>query len=217
MSQLEDLGFTTARSLLPQSVLDAEDPMAAIAALGAERKGLNFLMDGAVLKVNTAAERTELGEGSRAPKWAVAYKYPAVEEPTVIEDIEYNIGKTGRLTIRARCTPVEVDGSVVQYASLHNVGDLLRKDIRIGDTVSAYKANDIIPRFTCRERTCAPRTPSRGGRPRPAHSALNRSTKPPSCGAASTPNAPSAAASSTPPPATPGWTSKASAAPSGTR
>ena len=145
MNQLGGLGFTTARSLLPQSVLEADDPMAAIAALGAERKGLNFLMDGAVLKVNTAAGRAELGEGSRAPKWAVAYKYPAVEEPTVIEDIEYNIGKTGRLSIRARLTPVEVDGSVVEYASLHNVGHLQAADMRIGDTVSAYKANDIIP------------------------------------------------------------------------
>jgi len=145
MSQLEGMDFTTARSLLPQSVLDAEDPMAAIAALGAERKGLNFLMDGAVLKVNTAAERAELGEGSRAPKWAVAYKYPAVEEPTVIEDIEYNIGKTGRLSIRARLTPVEVDGAVVEYASLHNVGHLQAADMRIGDTVSAFRANDVIP------------------------------------------------------------------------
>lgn len=145
MERLQGMGFTTARSLLPQSVLDAEDPMAAIAALGAERKGIGFLMDGAVLKVNTAAERDELGEGSRAPKWAVAFKYPAVEEPTVIEDIEFNIGKTGRLSIRARLTPVEVDGSVVEYASLHNVGHLQAADMRIGDTVSAYKANDIIP------------------------------------------------------------------------
>ncbi|MGK3708756.1 NAD-dependent DNA ligase LigA [Arthrobacter sp. IK3] len=145
MDELAGMGFTTARSLLPQSVLDAEDPMSAIAALGAERKGLDFLMDGAVLKVPTAAEREELGEGTRAPKWAVAYKYPPVEEPTVIEDIEYEIGKTGRLSIRARYTPVDVDGSTIEYASLHNVQDLLKKDIRIGDTVMAYKANDIIP------------------------------------------------------------------------
>jgi DNA ligase (NAD+) len=145
MAALEGMGFTTARSLLPQSVLDAEDPMAAIAALGAERKCLDFLMDGAVLKLNTAAEREELGEGSRAPKWAVAYKYPAVEEPTIIEDIEYNIGKTGRLSIRARLTPVEVDGSVVEYASLHNVGHLKAADMRIGDTVSCFRANDVIP------------------------------------------------------------------------
>jgi DNA ligase (NAD+) len=145
MEDLTGMGFTTARSLLPQSVLDAEDPMAAVAALGAERKGLDFLMDGAVLKVNGAAERAALGEGSSAPKWAVAYKYPAVEEPTVIEDIEYNIGKTGRLSIRARLTPVEVDGSVVEYASLHNVGHLQAADLRIGDTVSAFRANDVIP------------------------------------------------------------------------
>lgn len=145
MEDLEGMGFTTARSLLPQSVLDAEDPMAAIAALGAERKGIGFLMDGAVLKVPTAAEREALGEGTRAPKWAVAFKYPPVEEPTVIEDIEYEIGKTGRLSIRARYAPVDVDGSTIEYASLHNVQDLLKKDIRIGDTVMAYKANDIIP------------------------------------------------------------------------
>ncbi|MCU6481294.1 NAD-dependent DNA ligase LigA [Arthrobacter sp. A2-55] len=145
MAALEGLGFTTARSLLPQSVLDAPDPMAAIAALGAERKGLGFLMDGAVLKVNTAAERDALGERTSSPRWATAFKYPPVEEPTVIEDIEYEIGKTGRLSLRARLAPVDVDGSTVTYASLHNVGDLMRKDLRIGDTVQAYKANDIIP------------------------------------------------------------------------
>jgi DNA ligase (NAD+) len=145
MQDLEGLGFTTARSLLPQSVLDAEDPMSAIAALGAERKGLNFLMDGAVLKVPTAAERSALGEGSSAPKWAVAYKYAPVEEPTVIRDIELNIGKTGRLSLRAVFDKVDVDGSELEYCSLHNVGWLERADIRIGDEVLAYKANDIIP------------------------------------------------------------------------
>lgn len=145
MEDLTGLGFTTARSLLPQSVLDAEDPMAAIAALGAERKGLNFLMDGAVLKVNGAAERAALGEGSSAPKWAVAYKYAAVEEPTVIRNIELNIGKTGRLSLRAVFDKVDVDGSELEYCSLHNVGWLERADIRIGDEVLAYKANDIIP------------------------------------------------------------------------
>lgn len=145
MEDLTGLGFTTARSLLPQSVLDAEDPMAAVAALGAERKGLNFLMDGAVLKVNGAAERAALGEGSGAPKWAVAYKYAAVEEPTVIRDIELNIGKTGRLSLRAVFDKVDVDGSELEYCSLHNVGWLERADIRIGDEVLAYKANDIIP------------------------------------------------------------------------
>lgn len=147
MEGLTGLGFTTARSLLPQSVLDAEDPMAAIAALGAERKGLNFLMDGAVLKVNSAADRDEIGEGSRAPKWAVAFKYPPVEEPTVLREVKLNIGKTGRLSLTAIYDRVEVDGSVLEHASLHNVGDLLRKDIRIGDTVMVYKAGDVIPQI----------------------------------------------------------------------
>lgn len=145
MNAISDLGFTTAHSLLPDSVLEAEDPMAAIAALGSERKGIGFLMDGAVLKVPTNAEKSALGEGSRAPKWAVAYKYPAVEEPTVIRDIELNIGKTGRLSMRAVFDKVSVDGSDLEYASLHNVGWLERADMRIGDEVMAYKANDIIP------------------------------------------------------------------------
>lgn len=145
MDALTGLGFTTARSLLPQSVLDADDPMSAIAALGTERKGLGFLMDGAVLKVPTNAEKAALGEGSRAPKWAVAYKYAPVEEPTVIRDIELAIGKTGRLSLRAVFDKVEVDGSELEYASLHNVGWLERADIRIGDHVSAFRANDVIP------------------------------------------------------------------------
>lgn len=145
MDELSDLGFTTARSLLPESVLEAEDPMAAIHALGTERAGIGFLMDGAVLKVNTAAERAALGEGSRAPKWAVAYKYAAVEARSKIEDIELNIGKTGRLSLRARITPVEVDGSVVEYASLHNVGWLKDSGITVGSEVTVFRANDVIP------------------------------------------------------------------------
>jgi len=145
MDELSDLGFTTARSLLPESVLNAEDPMGAIAELGRERKDLGFLMDGAVVKVPTNAQKEELGEGSRAPKWAVAYKYPPVEEPTVIRDFELNIGKTGRLSIRAVFDKVEVDGSELEYASVHNVGWMERADLRVGDEVMAYKANDIIP------------------------------------------------------------------------
>ncbi|MCQ1956711.1 NAD-dependent DNA ligase LigA [Arthrobacter sp. zg-Y826] len=145
MQELSALGFTTARSLLPQVVLAADDPMAAVAALGAVRSDLGFPIDGAVLKVPAAADRKALGEGPHAPKWAVAYKYPPLQVPAVIEDIELEIGKTGRLSIRARFTPVDVDGSTIGYASLHNVQDLLKKDIRVGDTVMAYKANDVIP------------------------------------------------------------------------
>lgn len=148
MDDLSALGFTTARSLLPDSVLEADNPMAAIAALGAERKGLGFLMDGAVLKVRSNSEKDDLGEGSRAPKWATAYKYPAVQEPTILRDIEVNIGKTGRLSLRGVFDKVAVDGSELEYASLHNVGWLERADIRIGDHVMAHKANDIIPQLS---------------------------------------------------------------------
>lgn len=145
MNALSRMTFVTAYSLLPQSVVTADSPMAAIEQLGLVRPLLGFLMDGAVVKVATAAERKALGEGSRAPKWAVAYKYAAVEGLSFVEDIELNIGKTGRLSLRARIVPVEVDGSTVTYASLHNVGWLQAADIRIGSRVVVFKANDIIP------------------------------------------------------------------------
>jgi DNA ligase (NAD+) len=145
MGDLTELGFTTARSLLPESVLNAPDPMAAIEALGEERATLGFLMDGAVVKVPTNAEKEKLGEGTRAPKWAVAYKYKAVEGTSRILAIETSFGKTGRLALRARIEPVEVDGSVVEYASLHNVGWLQASGIRVGSEVQVFKANDIIP------------------------------------------------------------------------
>lgn len=147
MGALTAMGFTTAHSLLPESVTNAPDPMAAIAELGNERSGIGFLMDGAVVKVATAEERLALGEGSRAPKWAVAYKYKAVEAESKVEAIEMNIGKTGRLSLRARITPVEVDGSVVEYASLHNVGWLKDSGIGVGQKVQIFKANDIIPQL----------------------------------------------------------------------
>lgn len=145
MDELSAAGFTTARSLLPESVLNAADPMAAIEALGEERATLGFLMDGAVLKVPTNSEKEKLGESNRAPKWAVAYKYKAVEGTSRILAIETSFGKTGRLALRARIEPVEVDGSVVEYASLHNVGWLQASGIRVGSEVQVFKANDIIP------------------------------------------------------------------------
>jgi DNA ligase (NAD+) len=145
MQDLEGLGFTTARSLLPQSVLDAEDPMSAIAALGAERKGLNFLMDGAVLKVPTAAERAALGEGSSAPKWAVAYKYAPVEEPTVIRDIELNIGKTGACPC-ARCSTKSTWTALSwSTAPCTTSGGLSGQTFASVTKCLLYKANDIIP------------------------------------------------------------------------
>lgn len=147
MHCLSRMGFGTAYALLPQSVVEQADPMAAVAQLGVERPTIGFLMDGAVLKVKDPAKRRALGEGSTAPKWAVAFKYPALRGSTVLQEIQPAIGKTGRLSLRARYAPVAVDGSILEYASLHNVGWLERADIRVGDSLSAFKANDIIPQL----------------------------------------------------------------------
>lgn len=141
------LGFVTASDLIEfDDGIDMADVMPAIQNIGEQRPNLPFLIDGAVIKVNSQALRLSMGVGNRAPKWAVAYKYAAVESQSVVRQIELTIGKTGRLGLRAQIDPVEVDGSVVTYASVHNVGWLLNEDIRIGDTVIVKKANDVIPR-----------------------------------------------------------------------
>lgn len=147
MEELAELGFMTASDLIQFSgEIDMSDGMPAISDIGEQRPHLPFLIDGAVIKVNSYARREELGANNRAPRWAVAYKYPALETQSVVRDIELSIGKTGRLGLRARIDPVEVDGSTVEYASVHNVAWLLAEDIRVGDTVVVKKANDVIPR-----------------------------------------------------------------------
>ena len=87
------------------------------------------------------------GSGTRAPRWAIAYKLPAVEKVTRLLDVEWNVGRTGIIAPRAVLEPVEIDGSTVTYATLHNPADITRRDLRLGDHVMVYKAGDIIPRI----------------------------------------------------------------------
>jgi DNA ligase (NAD+) len=122
-----------------------EDIAREIEKIGAERAGYPFDTDGAVVKVNDLALRAELGETSRTPRWAAAYKYPAERKETVVSDIEIQLGRTGVLTPRAVLEPVSLSGSTVRYATLHNRDFITEKDIRIGDTVSVQKAGEIIP------------------------------------------------------------------------
>lgn len=141
-------GIQTAVSLVPSSVADLakKDILAAITAFGTAREaGLEYPTDGVVLKANSIEERAALGEGSRSPKWAIAYKYPSNSRPTVVRAIELNIGRTGRLALRAKVDPVLVDGTEIKYATLHNVSWTQEKDVRIGDTVKIRRANDVIP------------------------------------------------------------------------
>ncbi|MFE9121451.1 NAD-dependent DNA ligase LigA [Streptomyces sp. NPDC007172] len=121
----------------------AQERVDAIAAMRAE---LPVGIDGVVIKMNDAAEQAAAGFGSRFPHWAIAVKLAAVERQTVLEDVVWQVGRTGVLAPTAILTPVEIDGSTVTRATLHNPADIRRRDLHIGDTVTVYKAGDIIPR-----------------------------------------------------------------------
>ncbi|MFW6274160.1 MAG: NAD-dependent DNA ligase LigA, partial [Halanaerobium sp.] len=109
------------------------------------REDLDFEIDGLVIKINNLAIREKLGSTARSPRWAIAYKFPAQQKTTKIKDIEISLGRTGALTPTAILEPVQLAGSTVSRATLHNEDEIKRKDIRIGDTVLVQKAGDVIP------------------------------------------------------------------------
>ena len=126
-------------------VLGADGLAAFHAAMGAKRDALPFDIDGVVYKVDALALQQQLGFVTREPRWAVAHKYPAQEQMTVVRVIDIQVGRTGKLTPVAKLEPVFVGGTTVSNATLHNEEETRRKDVRVGDTVIVRRAGDVIP------------------------------------------------------------------------
>ncbi|MEU5367604.1 NAD-dependent DNA ligase LigA [Streptomyces sp. NPDC005951] len=149
LSYVAGLGVHTAAGSAVAPVLAAtvEEVQARVDAIGSLRATLPFGIDGIVIKADLAADQREAGSGTRAPRWAIAYKLPAVEKITRLLSVEWNVGRTGIIAPRAVLEPVVIDGSTVGYATLHNPADITRRDLRLGDQVMVYKAGDIIPRI----------------------------------------------------------------------
>lgn len=143
LDYLEDLGFPSNKERQRCSTI--EEVMAFIEHWTENRPHLAYEIDGIVIKVDRYAQQDELGYTAKSPRWAIAYKFPAEEVVTTLLDIDLTVGRTGVVTPTAILTPVQVAGTTVQRASLHNEDMIREKDIRVGDTVIIRKAGDIIP------------------------------------------------------------------------
>ena len=143
LQRLREWGFPV--SDLSQVVEGAEGLLRYYREIGQKRDSLPFDIDGVVYKLDDVAGQREMGFVSRAPRWALAHKYPAQEQATTVEDIEIQIGRTGAATPVARLAPVQVAGVTVTNATLHNADQIARLDVRVGDAVIVRRAGDVIP------------------------------------------------------------------------
>ncbi|HGK9172566.1 TPA: NAD-dependent DNA ligase LigA [Streptococcus pneumoniae] len=143
LKYLEQLGFVVnPKRILAENI---DEIWNFIQEVGQERENLPYDIDGVVIKVNDLASQEELGFTVKAPKWAIAYKFPAEEKEAQLLSVDWTVGRTGVVTPTANLTPVQLAGTTVSRATLHNVDYIAEKDIRKDDTVIVYKAGDIIP------------------------------------------------------------------------
>lgn len=142
LAKIRSLGVPVPRS---ERCETADDILRVIAEFHSRILDEPYMVDGMVVRVDSFAQQDRLGVTSKSPRWCIAYKYPAERKPTVLESIEPQVGKSGRITPRATLKPVFLAGTTVQHATLHNYGLIAQKDLREGDTVIVEKAGEIIP------------------------------------------------------------------------
>src|SRR5699024_3892952 len=142
---LQELGFPTSLDAKRHDTI--EDVWARCEYWQDRRPSLDFEIDGTVIKVDDLGLQEEIGYVARDPRWATAYKFPAIQQTSKIIDIPVNVGRTGTLNPRAVLDPVNIGGVIVSRATLHNEDEIARKDIRIGDTVIVQRAGDVIPQI----------------------------------------------------------------------
>ncbi len=143
LEYLAKLGFNVNPVRIPCK--DIDEVIKAIKKIGEDRESLSFGIDGAVVKVDNLSLREDLGQTSKVPRWAVAYKYPPETKETVLKDIICQVGRTGAITPMAILEPIKVAGSTISKTTLHNEDFIKEKDLKIGDTVLIQKAGDVIP------------------------------------------------------------------------
>lgn len=144
LALLRDLGLRTNPEIRACASID--EALARCEALREERHGLDYDIDGVVIKVDSLSLQRELGATSKFPRWAIAYKFPAEKATTVLEEIKVQVGRTGKLTPVAHLRPVFVGGTTVSRATLHNAEEIARKDVRAGDTVVIERGGEVIPK-----------------------------------------------------------------------
>lgn len=146
LEKMAEIGFVTNPERLKCQTID--EVWNYIETIGAKRQDLPYEIDGMVIKVNDFPAQEEIGYTVKAPRWAIAYKFPAEEAQTVVRDVEWTVGRTGVVTPTAVMDPVQLAGTTVRRASLHNIDLMKERDIRLEDTVVIHKAGDIIPEVT---------------------------------------------------------------------